>query len=304
MGAGRLGFYISGDLGINAASGIDTNGVSNDRYSVCDEFINPQFNTVTQHTDYEDYNCTGPNRGVGDDWQNEFDGATGILAGAAVGYSFAGQNSKGPLGGLRVELEYFYRQSKYDQTANIYDAGGASGQKLDDELYQATDRIGNITSHNLFGNLYYDFANTSRFTPYIGIGGGLGVTNMEYGSVWARNHDPDNIDTGEGLPNAGEIRNNLAGTVSVAQATFSDTLYGLQILFGVDYAVTEAMSLGLKGRYVNFGSFDSGNNSLVWDPLRGHSPNLRLNESEPVSGGISTNNITFFGISLNMKYHF
>ena len=38
-------------------------------------------------------------------------------------------------------------------------------------------RAGGITSHNIFANVYYDFANTSRFTPYIGIGGGVGVTN-------------------------------------------------------------------------------------------------------------------------------
>ena len=30
------GFYISGDLGLNIASGIDTTGGSNDRASVCD----------------------------------------------------------------------------------------------------------------------------------------------------------------------------------------------------------------------------------------------------------------------------
>ena len=117
-----------------------------------------------------------------------------------------------------------------------------------------TDRIGSsISSHNLFANLYYDFANTSRFTPYIGIGGGLGITDMEYGSVWARNLDADRIPTGAGLPNADEIRQNLAGTVSAGSSsvTLSDTLWGFQLLFGVDYALTDAMSLGLKGRYVN-----------------------------------------------------
>ena len=31
--------------------------------------------------------------------------------------------------------------------------------------------------------MFYDFSNTSRFTPYIGIGGGVGFTGMEYGSV-------------------------------------------------------------------------------------------------------------------------
>ena len=306
------GFYISSDIGLNVASGIDTNGYSNDRASVCDEYINPTYDEVEGTMGYGDYNCTGPNRGSTGDWQNNFDSATGILAGAAVGYSFAKGHPNSPLSGLRVELEYFYRQSKYDQTSDVKDASGESGDKLAQELVTATDRIGSMDSHNIFGNVYYDFANTSRFTPYIGIGGGVGVTNMEYGSLWARNpyvRDPATGDlilkTGANLDNAEMIRQNLRGTASFEDTIFSDTLWGLQILFGVDYAVTEAMSLGLKGRWVRFNSFDSGQGSLVWDPLRGHPPNLRLDESEPVSGGIeTTNNIQFFGISLNMKYHF
>ena len=241
------GFYVSGDLGINIASGLDTTGTSNDRASVCDEYINLDFATVTQTPGYENFKCTGSDRGAGGRWENEFDGATGILAGAAAGYSFAGQNPNSPLGGLRVELEYFYRQSNYDQTADISFGVGPQGDKLRDEIVRATDRIGSITSHNLFGNLFYDFINTSRFTPYIGVGGGVGFTDMEYGSVWARADDPAAISTGgqryeyttnedgeristpigEPLPNALQIQQKLAKTVSVGQATLSDVLYGL-----------------------------------------------------------------------------
>ena len=307
------GFYISSDIGLNVASGIDTTGYSDDRDSPCDEYINPMYATVNDTQGYEDMNCTGPNRGATGDWDNNFDSATGILAGAAVGYSFGAKNPNGPLGGLRIELEYFYRQSKYDQTAYLAggDAAGESDRKLFEEISRAYDRIDSMSSHNLFANLYYDFANTSRFTPYIGIGGGIGVTDMAYSSVWARNFNVRNpetgeliITTGDGLPNAEVIRQNLAGTASVAEATLSDTLWGLQILFGVDYAVTDAMSLGLKGRWVRFNSFDSGLGPVVWNPLRGHDPNLRLDGSEPVSGGFRTNNIEFFGVSLNLKYHF
>ena len=293
------GFYVSGDLGINIASGLDTTGTSNDRASWCDEYINPRYN------EYE--RCTGPDRSVGGRWENEFDGATGILAGAAAGYSFAGQNPNSLLGGLRVELEYFYRQSNYDQTADIPLGVGTQGQKLRDEIVQAIDRIGSITSHNLFGNLFYDFVNTSRFTPYVGVGGGVGFTDMEYGSVWARNEDAMNddgsykISTGADLPNYDEIRRNLAKTVSVGQATLSDVLLGFQVLFGVDYAITESTSLGLKGRWVKFGSFSD---DFIWDPLRSHPPNLRRDGSEPVSGRLKTDDLEFFGVSVNLKYHF
>ena len=59
------GVYLSIELGANFAPDLDMTGTSNDRASVCDEFINPLFATVTQTEGYENYNCTGPNRGRG-----------------------------------------------------------------------------------------------------------------------------------------------------------------------------------------------------------------------------------------------
>ena len=303
------GFYISGEVGANFASGLATTGTSNDRASVCDEYINPGYGEVetsdavdSAGKPYRTYNCTGPNRGLSSGWQNEFDGATGILAGAAAGYRFADQPQHNPWSGFRVEVEYFYLQSNYDQTSEIRTESGQSRDKLRDEIVQATERIGSLTSHNLFGNLFYDFRNASRFTPYIGIGGGIGFTDIAYGGVWARNPDPDRIQSGAGLPNADEIRRNLAGTVSVGQTTLSDALFGFQVLFGVDYAITEATSLGLKGRWVNFSSFRD--DRIDWELLRSHPVNLRKDGSEPVWDRFRTDDVEFFGISVNLKYHF
>ena len=64
---------------------------------------------------------------------------------------------------------------------------------------------------------------------------------------------------------------------------------------------TESVSLGVKGRWVDFDSFSDG---VVWDPLRSHGPNLRRDGSEPVSGRIKTNDIEMFGVSVNLKYRF
>ncbi len=296
------GFYLSSEWGIHVASPLDFTVNHNDRASVCDEFINPMYAMVETVSGYGSYNCTGP-RGSTGDWKNDFDGVTGLLAGAAVGYSFQERYPDNVLGQLRLELEYFFRNSEYDQTSDVHSAEGESGDKLAQEIVRAVDRISSITSHNLFGNLYFDFVNNSRFTPYLGVGGGIGFTDMEYGLMWARNFDANRITTGEGLPNAQEIRQNLAGTASVAETVLNDTPVGFQVLWGVDYALTESMSLGVKGRWVSFGSF-SDDVILEDPPLRGHVPNLRRDGSEPVSGSAAFESIGMFGVSVNLKCHF
>ena len=290
--AGAEGPYVSGELGLAIASGFDMTGSSNDRASVCDEYINPSYAAVESTTDR--YNCTGPNRGATGDWKNKFGRAVGLLAGTAAGYRWDN--------GFRVEVEYFYRMSKYDETAEVPGASGESGDKLRQEIVTATDRVSVIDSHKLFANVLYDFRNETKFTPYLGVGGGLGFTSMGYSSVWSRNHDASSISTGEGLTNQVEIRNNLAGSTSVAQTNLKDTLLGFQLLIGVDYAITEQVSFDIKGRWGRFEQFSDG--GVVWDPLRGHAPNLRLDGSEPVSGHVETDHSACFGIGASLKFFF
>ncbi len=217
--------------------------------------------------------------------------------------------SIGADGGHRIESEYFYRDSEYDQTTDIMSGDGGGGSiadKLGGEIARAENRIGSITSHNLFANLYVDLFSTSRFTPYVGLGIGVGFTDMDYGSLWARNHrvrdDAGNllIRTGQDWDNAEQIRQNLAGTTTSEQTVLTDNLFGHQLLFGVDYALTQSVSFGVKGRWVRFETFrDSGS----WDRLRSHDSNLRLDGSEPVVYQVETKDIEFFGLSVNLKYH-
>ncbi len=78
--------------------------------------------------------------------------------------------------------------------------------------------------------------------------------------------DPDSSTAGQGLSNAAQIRRSIAGAVTSEQSTLIDTLFGYQVLFGLDYALTESLSLGVKGRWVNFGTFQDRGGS--WDRLR------------------------------------
>ena len=292
-GFARAGFYLSGDIGANFASGSDLEGRDNDRGGVCDEFINPLFADVP--------GCTDPIR-RGDSWMSKFDGAVGILAGAAAGYSLRDRFPDHLLGRFRLEMEYFYRNSEYDRDADIRFGSGASvAAHQNGELVLAEDRLGSIAGHNLFGNLYFDFFNTSRLTPYVGFGVGVGFTAVDYGTLGALNTDPARITSGADLSNADQIRRNLAGTVVSEQTNLDDTLFGYQVLFGADYAITEALSLGVKGRWVAFDTFRDGGE---WDRLRSHESQLRLDGSEPVAYKIKLDDIELFGVSLNLKYHF
>ena len=288
------GLYLSSEIGVHFAKGPKLTIAPNDRASICDEFINPLFATVTSVAGFEDTNCTGPNRGAGSGWSNDFGSDRGVLAGLALGYRVRPN--------VRLEVEYFYREARFDETRDVpLSAGNVNADKLRQEIRSATDRLGALDSHNLFANVYYDFVGAGRLTPYLGVGVGLGFTDLDYTSHWVRNRDVADISTGEGLPNEAQIKQNLAGTYSLARKKLSDTLFGVQAMLGVDYAISETLSLGVKGRYVRY---DDLRDDVVWDPLRSHVPNIRRDGSEPVSARVKLDDIEAFGVSLNLKYRF
>ena len=83
------GWYLGSELGAHVVPALGITGLSNDRASVCDEFINPQYATVTQTAGYEAYNCAGPDRR--DNWVNQFARATGLQASWVLGVSLRGR---------------------------------------------------------------------------------------------------------------------------------------------------------------------------------------------------------------------
>ena len=289
----RAQFYLSGLVGadFDLASGPNVEGRDDDRGAVCDEFINPSFSDVP--------GCTDPVR-RGDSWMNTFDGAVGILAGAAAGYSLRDRFPDRLPGRFRLELEYFHRDSAYDRDSDVQFGSGASFAAHRTGELLAEDRLVGIAGRNVFGNLYFDFSNAGRFMPWAGLGAGVGFTDVEY-EMSGLHGDAARITSGAGLPNADQIRRNLAGTVYSEQAGLHDTVFGYQVLFGVDYALAESVSLGVKGRWVDFDTFRDGG---TWDRLRSHESQLRLDGSEPVAYEIELDGIESFGVSLHLTYHF
>ena len=300
------GLYIGMDLGVAVAPEMDVQTGGFDDWTPdgkgtrCDVTINP--GRLVQGGDCDDDESPrawGP-------MDESFDGGSGILAGLAVGYR---------LGSFRVEGEYFFRNTNYDSTSvpidynccespwnpNDYPEYGLG----DDSAPNVEDAVDDLLSHNVFANLYYDYRSDSKFTPYVGIGIGLARVSVAYRTRWQRSTDPEKIGVFETTGPEGAagraLNEKLAGTLTHDQARMSDTLFGYQALAGVDYQVSEPLTIGLKFRYAMFGEFEDESD---YTKLRGHDPLVGNPATQPATYYIRTDDIQFWGVSLNMKYQF
>ena len=278
--------YIGGSVGLSRSPDVSMLGDSNDRSSICDEYINPLYATLSE--------CTVPNRGEGDNWTTPFDASRGTFGSSYIGYRFSSL--------FRAELEYTVHLSNYGQRSPVISAEGANLDKLNNELMVADEWLGMVSTLGLFANIHLDLNMLDGpLLPYLGLGMGFGNTRVDYGSVWSRSPNPDDIATGRDQPNADEIARNLAGVASSGHVTMKETLLTFQTLLGAEYFVNERTALDIRGRWMLLEEFSG---EIVWDPLRSHVPNIRKDGSEPVRGIMSTDDFSSLILSLGMKYYF
>ena len=277
-------FYVSISLGGNAYPDLTLQSSSNDRSSVCDEYINPRALSVP--------GCTSPDRGAGGGWAAPFDGAGGFSAEAQIGYRISPK--------YRVGLVYGYHATQFDQTVSSTDASGVDFDKIGNELSTGEESLGDATSHELFAVAYRDWPNRSHWTPFVGVGVGIAKARKDFSWVWARSANPSDILTGRDQPNSEEIRGNLAGTVSAGRAALKDTTAGFLVLVGASRPLTDRVSLAFKVQWNRFTRFESG--AYGGGVLRSHPPNLRLDGSEPVSTWTKTDDTNRYSIMLTMRF--
>jgi len=201
-----------------------------------------------------------------------------------------------------MEVETFDRECEYGQTSPVASATGDSAGKLGGEIVRAEDRIGSVSSRNVFLNLVFDLPVDGPLTPFAGFGVGVSWTELDYGDLWVRNADPAKIATAAGLPNEEEVRRNLAATTTSKQGELSDRLTAFQALAGVDWELNDTASLGLQARYVRSDAFED---ETDWERLRSHASQLRLDGSEPVSFRIRTEeSVSYAALTFFLKLRF
>ncbi|MDE0403741.1 MAG: hypothetical protein OXI53_00300 [Nitrospira sp.] len=125
--------------------------------------------------------------------------------------------------------------------------------------------------------------------------------SVQYRTRWQRTRNAEHISVFDRSQPGGELNEQLAGALTHDEATMSDTMFGYQALAGVDYQVSEPLTIGLKFRYAMFGDFED---ESVYKRLRGHDPVVGNPPTRPATYYIKTDDIQFWGVSLNMKYQF
>ena len=258
---------------------------SNDRSSVCDEFINPNALRVA--------GCATPDRGAGDGWSAPFSDGAGLLAGAGIEFDIAGP--------LKLAFDYSRVQAAFDQTVASTNAQGVDFEKLSNELEAGQERLGTWRTHGVHAVVHLYPIQSGPIRPYGGAGFGYAAMRADFGWNWRRSADPLAITTGRDQPNFEEIRRNLAGTASRGAVVFRKNMHVFLYVGGVDVALSERFSVGMRVRRLQYPSVEVG--PYVGETLRDHVPNLRLDGSEPVStwSTLPATGVTEVGVVLKYR---
>ena len=118
--------------------------------------------------------------------------------------------------------------------------------------------IRSYNAHQLFANAYYDFVNDSRWTPYAGAGIGWARTNLDYWSVFVRKPEVE----------------------------YLQIAFGVQLMTGIDYALTDRASVGAKEATFNL--------------VRSHIP-VQADGVDPFTSTFEFDGLAYYMMTVNLK---
>ena len=205
---------------------------------------------------------------------------------------------------FRVEFEYVNRSHGGD-SSGVQVAGGNQALRSKDSEWNGdappSERISDFIAHQFFVNAYYDVLNDSRWTPYLGGGFGWARTSMRYTNRFVRKPKGEYLEIAfDPAWNHREAKEAAAGTLSFWDTRISDTIFGFQFMGGLDYALTESVSIGVKGRWAKFGDISHGG---VWNLIRSHQP-VQADGTTPFTSQLTLDDIEYWAMTLGLKYHF
>ncbi len=224
---------------------------------------------------------------------NEFNPGSGSTGGFMVGYA---------TGRLRFEMEYLNTSLGSDESL----VGGTTNTVLQTKSSEWSveqppfERIGDYTIRQLFANVYFDFPNKSRWTPFIGAGMGWASAEFNYYLQFIRKPEAEYLQIEFDPDWPEEAKRAAAGTASILDTNPAENIFGYQVLAGVDYELSESMTLGFTVRRAEF---DDIGHEAVYDLVRSHAGVL-ADGVTPFNLEYDFSGIGYQALTISLKYHF
>ena len=222
---------------------------------------------------------------------NSFDVGTGFGYGSTVGLSF---------GALRVELDFRLRGHGRDtRPIKVADGNESLTGKRAEWATAPLETLSDVRADEGFLNLYYDYENRTRWTPYVGAGMGLAQIEAHYAASFVRKPEPEYlaIDFVPDWPE--EAKRAAAGTANLLNAEISGWTPGFQFIAGLDMNLGELL-VGVK---VRWGRFRELTTTTEYDLIRSHAP-VQADGVTPFSVDIDLGGLGYREVALVMKYYF
>ena len=225
---------------------------------------------------------------------NVFDPGPGPASGFMAGYATGG--------GLRFEVEYLdaalgSAESPVDGATDTALRTGTSEWSTEHPPFEW---IGEYAAHQVFANVYYDFLDGSRWTPFVGAGIGRAAVELNYYLRIIRKTESEylQIRFDPDWPDA--AKRAAAGTASILDTYAGKNVLGYQVLTGVDYALGEHTSVGVALRWARFDDVD---HEAVHNLLRSHAGVL-ADGVTPFNNELAFSGIGHRALTISLKYHF
>lgn len=261
---GRDGFYLRGDFGDSDALTMRARIEGIDQPTRCDRLLYPDPATVPR-----DPACSASASGVFA--TVEFDRGAETMTSAtalALGYS---------RGRLRLEAE-LSNTMLGGTSAPMLDTGQLAAERVDEwsAVEQPQARVSGFSVNDLFVNVHLDFSNSSRFTPFLGVGGGISTVILAFEGLRVRRTLADGFaPTGGVAPAVDKVvpawQTRAAGTADHMSLPLAESTLGTNLVGGVAFEARERLGIVFRGRYVRYRDVHKPGK---WDLVRSHGPVL------------------------------
>ena len=287
-GAQERPWYLGVDVGIGRAEGLSQSASGIRTPTRCDPWL-------YAGTGFQAPSNAGCLPEEGRWWWSDLTPGIGFPGGLRVGRAFDR---------FRVEAEVLHRHHGGDRTlvsAAGQDIARPGKDSQWNPLAPPSAGIADFRATQAFLNAYWDFPNRSRATPFAGVGVGWAWTGFNFSSHWIRKTVAQgylDIRYATDWPEA--AKRAAAGTVSLMDETISGRQFGWQVPAGVDYGMTDRVSLTGTVRWARFADLQE---EVTFVINRSHEP-VQADGSTPYARLLEFKGLGYWAATIGLRYRF